>query len=115
MKEAENPGEKLLTILLEALTTISYLRGNDERAAGIAEYALDQYEKALRCAGHSEGIGEMQYLPGLCPEQRNLDALRRSNDRRSVNFGPPVGKTDQRRSAERRMNSDRRSRDQAYS
>ena len=84
MKEAENPGEKILTILLEALTTISYLRGNDERAASIAEYALDQYENALRCAGRAEVVGELQYLPGLCPEQRNLLALRRNNDRRST-------------------------------
>lgn len=109
MKEAENPGDKILTILLEALTTISYLRGNDERAASIAEYALDQYEKSLRHVGHGEGVGELPYLPGLCPDQRNHHALRRSNDRRSINYGPPAGLADQRLGAERRMNSDRRS------
>lgn len=109
MKEAENPGDKILTILLEALTTISYLRGKDERAASIAEYALDQYEKALRCAGRAEGAGELPYLPGLCPDQRNHHALRRSNDRRSINYGPPAGLADQRLGAERRRNSDRRS------
>ena len=115
MMEAENPGDKILTILLEALTTISYLRGKDERAASIAEYALDHYEKALRYAGHAEGVGELPYLPGLCPEQRNHHALRRNNDRRSINYGPPAGLADQRLGAERRMNSDRRSLEQTYS
>ena len=114
MNEVENPGEKLLTILLEALTTISYLRGNDERAASIAEYALDQYENALRYAGHAEGAGELPYLPGLCPDQRNHHALRRCNDRRSINYGPPAGLADQRLGTERRMNSDRRSQEQTY-
>lgn len=115
MNEAENPGEKILTILLEALTTISYLRGNDARAASIAEYALDQYENALRCAGRSEGVGELQYLPGLCPDQRNLHALRRRNDRRYINCGPPAGLAEQRLGTDRRMNSDRRSQEQTYS
>jgi hypothetical protein len=115
MTEAENPGEKTIRILLEALTTISYLRGQDERAAGIAEYALDQYAKAMRHGGHAEGFGELQYLPGLCPELRNHHALRRSNDRRSINYGPPMGRTEQRLGADRRMNPDRRSQDQAYS
>ncbi|NTV72147.1 MAG: hypothetical protein HGA71_18655 [Azonexaceae bacterium] len=115
MAEQEYPGEKTIRILLEALTTISYLRGNDQRAAGIAEYALDQYEKALRYAGHSEGIGEMQYLPGLCLEQRNQHALRRSYDRRSINYGPPAGQADQRLCSDRRMNSDRRYLEQTYS
>lgn len=114
MTEAENPGEKILTILLEALTTISYLRGKDEWAASIAEYALDQYERAMRHAGYAEGDGEVAYLPGLCPEQRNHQALRRCSDRRSVNFGPPIGQAEKRLSAERRMNSDRRSLEQTY-
>ncbi|MBT9523057.1 MAG: hypothetical protein IV101_19445 [Dechloromonas sp.] len=115
MMESEIPGEKTLRILLEALTTISYLRGQDERAAGIAEYALDQYERALRHGGLAEGIGELQYLPGLYPEQRNLHALRRNYDRRSINYGPPIERAEQRLGADRRMNPDRRGQEQACS
>ncbi|MBS1144300.1 MAG: hypothetical protein H6R14_1706 [Proteobacteria bacterium] len=115
MTEAEKAGEQTIRILLEALTTISYLRGQDERAAGIAEFALDQYEKAMRHGGHVEGSTELQYLPGLCPEQRNLHALRRNYDRRSINYGPPIGQAEQRLGAERRINLDRRSEEQAYS
>lgn len=108
MREPANPGEKGLRILLEALTTISYLRGQEGRAASIAEYALDQYEKALRCAGSSEGVAELPYLPGLCPEQRNDHARRRSSDRRYVNSGPPFGQAERRLDADRRLNPDRR-------
>lgn len=115
MTESANPGDKGLRILLEALTTISYLRGQDGRAASIAEYALDQYENTLCHAGHAEGANDLPYLPGLCPEQRNHLALRRSYDRRSINYGPPAGKADQRLGADRRMNSDRRGQDQTYS
>jgi hypothetical protein len=115
MTEPANPGDKGLRILLEALTTISYLRGQDGRAASIAEYALDQYENAMRCAGNLDGADDRPYLPGLCPEKRNLHALRRNYDRRSINYGPPAGQADQRLGADRRMNSDRRGQDQTYS
>ena len=70
MTDQSNPGDKGLRILLEALTTISYLKREDGRAAAIAEYALDQYENAIRHAGASEGFYEGPYLPGLHPEQR---------------------------------------------
>lgn len=81
MTELANPGDKGLRILLEALTTISYLRGQEGRAAAIAEYALNQYEETLRYAGHGD-CADDPFLPGLCPEQRNHLALRRAIDRR---------------------------------
>lgn len=108
MTEAENPGDKGLRILLEALTTISYLRREEGRAAAIAEYALDLYEKAMRHAETSGGESELPYLPGLCPEQRNHYARRRV-DRRHTNSGPPAGEFERRYKADRRVNPDRRS------
>jgi hypothetical protein len=97
MTEQATPGDKGLRILLEALTTISYLKGDEGRASAIAEYALDLYEKAMRDA----------YLPGLCPEQRNHNSRRRV-DRRHMNGTPPAGEIERRINAERRMNPDRR-------
>lgn len=107
MMEPPNQGDKGLRILLEALTTISYLRGQEVRAAAIAEYALNQYEEALRYAGHAEGTAN-PYLPGLCPEQRNHLALRRAIDRRYIDSGPPFGVAERRVGADRRLSPDRR-------
>lgn len=106
MTESANPGDKGLRVLLEALTTISYLRGQEVRAASIAEYALDQYENAMRCAGHPEGLADLPYFPGLRPEQRCLPWRR--IERRYKKDGPPVGLVERRQIADRRVNPDRR-------
>lgn len=107
MTDQVNPGDKGLRILLEALTTISYLKREDGRAAAIAEYALDQYENALRYAGASEGFYEGPYLPGLHPEQRVCPPRRRA-ERRHANCDLPVGMAERRLNADRRVNPDRR-------
>lgn len=107
MTEQATPGDKGLRILLEALTTISYLKGEEGRASAIAEYALDLYEKAVRHAEAFEGEAEIPYLPGFCPEQRNHSSRRRV-DRRHMNGTPPAGEIERRINAERRMNPDRR-------
>jgi hypothetical protein len=107
MTDQSNPGDKGLRILLEALTTISYLKREDGRAAAIAEYALDQYENAIRHAGASEGFYEGPYLPGLHPEQRVCPPRRRA-DRRHANCELPVDVVERRLNADRRVNPDRR-------
>lgn len=48
MTDQADPHDKAIRILLEALTTISYLKGGDGRASAIAEYALDRYGKIIR-------------------------------------------------------------------
>ena len=60
MTEPATPNNKGLRILLEALTTISYLKGGEGRAAAIAEYALDQFGKTIRNAKASERVSETQ-------------------------------------------------------
>ncbi|MBU1363324.1 MAG: hypothetical protein KKE51_05810 [Gammaproteobacteria bacterium] len=85
MTEQANPNDRGVTILLEALTTISYLKRGDGRAAAIAEYALDGYETAMR----------------------NVNTGRRI-DRRSVNGGSPAGLAERRLGRDRRINPDRR-------
>jgi|GEM_PF-2407207 len=107
MTDQTNPGDKGLRILLEALTTISYLKRDEARAAAIAEYALDRYENALRNAGCYEDASDGPYLPGLHPEQRVCPPRRRM-DRRHVNGKPPVGQLERRLNADRRINPDRR-------
>jgi hypothetical protein len=107
MTEQANPGDKGLRILLEALTTISYLKRDEARAAAIAEYALDQYENALRNAGTYEDVSDGPYLPGLHPEQRVCPPRRRA-DRRHANGELPVGLAERRLNADRRINPDRR-------
>lgn len=113
MTEPANPNDKGLRILLEALTTISYLKGGDGRAAAIAEYALDQYGKTIRNAKAAECVSETQFFSDHCPEQRHYPGRRRI-DRREVNSGPRIGQTERRLNADRRVNPDRR-RDQSMS
>lgn len=113
MTEPANPNDKGLRILLEALTTISYLKGGDGRAAAIAEYALDQYGKAIRNAKTSECVSETLLFADHYPEQRNYPSRRRI-DRRVVNNGPRIGQAERRLNADRRVNPDRR-RDQLMS
>lgn len=107
MTEPANPNDKGLRILLEALTTISYLKGGDGRAAAIAEYALDQYGKAIRNAKAAECAFETQLFPDHYPERRNHHGRRRI-DRREVNSGPRSGQAERRLNADRRVNPDRR-------
>ncbi len=107
MTDQTNPGGKGLRILLEALTTISYLKRDDARAAAIAEYALDRYENALRVAGTTDGVYDGPYLPGLHPEQRVCPPRRRV-DRRHLNGKLPLGQVERRLNADRRVNPDRR-------
>jgi hypothetical protein len=107
MTELADPNDKGLRILLEALTTISYLKGGDGRAACIAEYALDRYVKSIRNASAADRETEMQGFPGQHPEQRNHSS-RRGIDRRHANGGPPVGEAERRLDADRRVNPDRR-------
>lgn len=85
MTEQAAPNDREVIILLEALTTISYLKSEDGRASAIAEYALDSYEKAIR----------------------NVNAGRR-NDRRNVNGGSLAGLAERRLGRDRRINPDRR-------
>lgn len=113
MTEPANPNNKGLRILLEALTTISYLKGGDGRAAAIAEYALDQYGKAIRNTEAAEGVSETQLFPDHYPAQGNYHGRRRI-DRREVNSGPRIGQAERRLNADRRVNPDRR-RDQLMS
>lgn len=113
MTEPAKPNDKGLRILLEALTTISYLKGGEGRAAAIAEYALDQFGKTLRNAKASECVSETQLFPDHYPEQRNYQGRRRT-DRREVNSGPRIGQAERRLNADRRVNPDRR-RDQLRS
>lgn len=113
MTEPANPNNKGLRILLEALTTISYLKGGDGRAAAIAEYALDQYEKAIRNAKAAECVSETQLFSDHYPAQGNYRGRRRI-DRREVNSGPRIGQAERRFNADRRVNPDRR-RDQLTS
>ncbi len=107
MTEPAPPDNKGLRILLEALTTISYLKGGEGRAAAIAEYALDQFGKAIRNAKASECVSETQLFPDHYPEQRNYHGRRRI-DRRDVNSGPRIGQAERRLNADRRVNPDRR-------
>lgn len=107
MTEPANPNDKGLRILLEALTTISYLKGGEGRAAAIAEYALDQFGKTIRNAKASEGVSETQLFSDHYPEQRNNHGRRRI-DRREVNSGPRIGQAERRLNADRRANPDRR-------
>lgn len=79
MTQEADPRSKRITILLEALTTISYLKGGDGKAAAIAEYALDQYGKSIR----------------------NADA----SDRRRSTYVSPLGIQDRRSGEERRNRS----------
>jgi hypothetical protein len=113
MTDQVNPGDKGLRILLEALTTISYLKREERRAAAIAEYALDRYENALREAGTADGFSEGPYLPGLHPEQRVCPPRRRA-DRRHANCELPVGMAERRLNADRRVNPDRRCQSPTY-
>ena len=120
MTEQANPNGKALRILLEALTTISYLKGGDGRAAAIAEYALNRYEKVTRNANTSDRQSayyapentmewgtETQSFPEHHLEQRNHHTRRRI-DRRHVNSGPPAEQAERRLSADRRVNAERR-------
>lgn len=107
MTDQINPGDKGLRILLEALTTISYLKRDEARAAAIAEYALDRYENALRNAGSSDDAADGPYLPGLHPEQRVCPPRRRV-ERRHVNGKLPLGQKERRLNADRRIKPDRR-------
>lgn len=109
MTDQSNPGDKGLRILLEALTTISYLKRDEGRAAAIAEYALDRYEHALSDATAAEG----PYLPGLHPEQRVCPPRRRA-ERRHANGELPVGLAERRLNADRRVNPDRRCQPSTY-
>lgn len=113
MTEPANPNNKGLRILLEALTTISYLKGGEGRAAAIAEYALDQFGKTIRNGKAAEGISETLLFPDHYPEQRNNHGRRRI-DRRGVNSGPRIGQAERRLNADRRVTPDRR-RDQSMS
>lgn len=107
MTDQINPGDKGLRILLEALTTISYLKRDEARAAAIAEYALDRYENALRDAGFCEDVSDGPYLPGMHPEQR-ISPQRRRGDRRHLKGMLPLGLVERRLNADRRINPDRR-------
>jgi hypothetical protein len=107
MTEQVDPNDKGLRIVLEALTTISYLKGVDGRAAAIAEYALDQYGKAIRAPSAADRETGTQGFPGAYQEQRDHHARRRI-DRRHVNIGPLVGLAERRLIADRRVNPDRR-------
>lgn len=107
MTEPANPDDKGLRILLEALTTISYLKGGDGRAAAIAEYALDRFGKTIRNAKASEYVSETLLFPDHYPEQRTNHGRRRI-DRREVNSGPRSGHAERRLNADRRVNPDRR-------
>jgi hypothetical protein len=116
--EQDDPKDKGVRILLEALTTISYQKGGDGRAAAIAEYALDQYGRAIQEAGAAdrqygapgeivERGAELQSISGHLPEQRNQHARRRSD--RLYGMGEAlVGPAERRRNADRRVNPDRR-------
>jgi len=107
MTAPATPNDKGLRILLEALTTISYLKGGDGRAAAIAEYALDQYGKAIRNAKTPECVSETLLFADHYPEQRSSHGRRRI-DRREVNSGPRSGQAERRLNADRRVNPDRR-------
>lgn len=115
MTDQADPHDKALRILLEALTTISYLKKEAGRASAIAEYALDRYGKAIRDADEVARLREEDDtvcsirdwlaarpgIPGRYFEQ-NRGACRRRNERRHVDCGPPPG------CAERRQLGDRR-------
>src|SRR5574343_130909 len=113
MTDQANPGDKGLRILLEALTTISYLKRDEGRAAAIAEYALDQYENALGHDGASVGVSEDSYLPALLPEQR-VALPSRDIDRRCSNDGLPAGLMERRLNVDRRVSPDRRGQPPAW-
>ncbi len=106
MTEQADHYDKGLRMLLEALTAISYLKAGEGRAAAIAEYALDQYEKALRNVDAYEDDTETQGFSGHDPERRSQSSHRRFD--RTVNSGPPLEQTDRRFGADRRVNPDRR-------
>jgi hypothetical protein len=121
MTEQADPNDSGLTTLLEALTTISYLKRGDGRAAAIAEYALDKYEKTMRDTSPSatrqseQGIPEgiqkwgiaTQSIPGHLPEQC-MNRSRQGNERRLADRGRPAGQEERRFNADRRVNPDRR-------
>jgi hypothetical protein len=121
MAEQADPNDNVLTILLEALTTISYLKREDGRAAAIAEYALDRYEKTIRNAdsfakrlsetGTPEGIQKWetapQNFPGHLAEQR-MNQTRQGTERRLADSWRPAGQAERRLFADRRVNPDRR-------
>ncbi len=121
MTEQDEPRDKGLRILLEALTTISYQKGGDGRAAAIAEYALDQYGRTILEAGAAGRVpseygapeavvdrgSELPSIPAYHPEQRNQYARRRS-DRLYGISETLVGSAERRRNADRRVNPDRR-------
>lgn len=121
MTEQDDPKDKGVRILLEALTTISYQKGGDGRAAAIADYALDEYGRTRQEAsaadrrpseyGAPEDIvargSELQSIPGHHPEQRSQQS-RRQSDRLSVISDALVGQAERRRNADRRVNPDRR-------
>lgn len=121
MTEQDEPSDKGLRILLEALTTISYQKREDGRAAAIAEYALDQYERSILEAG-AAGRGPSEYgalgvvvdrgsellsIPAYHPEQRNQHARRRSDRLYGISEAL-AGSAERRRNADRRVNPDRR-------
>lgn len=118
MTDQADPHDKAIRILLEALTTISYLKGGGGRASAIAEYALDRYGKLIREAASAdppspehgcllelkERPATIPGLPGRFP-QRGPGVCRRRNDRRHVNCGPPSGLAERRVIGDRRLSS----------
>lgn len=118
MTDQADPHDKAIRVLLEALTTISYLKGGDGRASAIAEYALDRYGKLIR---ETAGADQLRSAPAGSPQikdppaarpglpgrfsQRNPGPCRRRNDRRHVNCGPPSGLAERRAIGDRRLNS----------
>lgn len=108
MNDEADPADKRLRILLEALTTISYLKRAEGRAAAIAEYALDQYGRALRCGdGAADSETGSVGMPENQTAYRNQNTRRRG-DRRYANEGPPLGLVERRVGGDRRLNPDRR-------
>lgn len=115
MTEQADPPNKALRILLEALTTISYLKRESGQASAIAEFALDCYGKAIREAGAEDrSAPESDVVPSV-REWRSARSgwsgryfepghgqSRRHGERRRVDCGPPAG------CAERRVLGDRR-------
>lgn len=102
MTDQADPDDKAIRILLEALTTISYLKGGDGRASAIAEYALDRYGKIIREAEAGRrpdggAVSPIREWPAAKPgfsggySEANRSQHRRRYERRHVNCGPPAG------------------------
>jgi len=108
MNDEAGPNDKRIRILLEALTTISYLKRAEGRAAAIAEYALDQYGRALRGGADAADTDIVSMsMPENQMAYRNQNTRRRG-DRRHANEGPPLGLMERRLGGDRRLNPDRR-------